>query len=213
MLLRKVKLFGALPEQLIKHLSSNAKEFAFASMVIVRAQQSESTDLLVVTKGALAAVAYNNTNTPVALNLFAEGDLVGVERLLGVRRAVDILSLTSGEGYAIRGDAARWAMDRYPEFRAMLAAQLARLLTQIEQQASILAHPSAPKRIARTLLSLAQPNGKLPNWVTVQAIAMLSGTARETASRTLNQLARSNIISLSPRPITILNPAQLKRLT
>jgi CRP/FNR family transcriptional regulator, cyclic AMP receptor protein len=78
---------------------------------------------------------------------------------------------------------------------------------------------SAAGRLARLLLDWAHSvsNGKAELRFTMalthEEIANMAGTSRETVTRLLNQFRRSQLISIKGTALTILNPAELERMT
>jgi len=104
-----------------------------------------------------------------------------------------------------------------PQLALALLKIMARRLRLAQQQINDLALMDASRRLAGTLLQLAEEHGEphqdkstMINFqLTNQELASLIGTSRETVNRTLNTFKRQGIIDISRQQIIILNKHKL----
>jgi CRP/FNR family transcriptional regulator len=142
---------------------------------------------------------------PRWVRIAGPGDVIGEESLMGepyTQRAetltpVRLIALTLTK---TQSDPAvsRWLLDR-----------LSRQLRQNDREIYWMRHHSVTSRVQLHLAELHNKGGGAEIPLTQAEFASVVGATRETISTALNQLKRAEIIGLSRRSITILQPERL----
>jgi len=106
-----------------------------------------------------------------------------------------------------------------PKLSFKVIELFAKKLKETEQSTSLMATHSVKERVCKALLILKDNYGFLPDGKTIdiqlsrENFAHLAGTTRETATRTLFNLQKDNIILLNQKKIILLNVKELIKLS
>jgi CRP/FNR family transcriptional regulator len=116
-------------------------------------------------------------------------------------------------------DAFRQAIGSSPEIAVSVLEELAGRLRRTNIYAEHLAGHSAPQRVVRTLLDLADQHGvvehgatRIDLHLTQDDLASLAGTTRETVNRVLSGLREQGLIQIERARVSVLNLPQLERV-
>jgi CRP/FNR family transcriptional regulator len=82
-------------------------------------------------------------------------------------------------------------------------------MRHLVELAGDLALLGVPARIAKLLLRLADPDGWVPEDVTQQEIAEMTGTVRQVANRVIAELAHLGVLELERGHIRVVDRARL----
>ncbi len=110
-------------------------------------------------------------------------------------------------------DLFRQCCDNSTEAFAWIAQQAEQRLEEVQRRFELIAYARVERRILSLLVELAdgpliphgEPAASIPIPLSQSEIAQLIGATRETASTTLNQLARKGLLRLGRRQIEVLS--------
>ncbi|MDE3056723.1 MAG: Crp/Fnr family transcriptional regulator [Bacteroidota bacterium] len=107
-----------------------------------------------------------------------------------------------------------------PELNFQVTKRIGLRLKKIEERVTDLLFKDVRKRIANFLVNLAEELGKVKGEVIIvklhlshQEIGLLTGSARQTVTTTLNEFRSSGLIDFSSRDLTIKDLEKLRRLS
>lgn len=152
------------------------------------------------------------------LSLLGPGELFGELTLFDpVPRKATATAATDVELVSLSGDAVRAWLTDDPDAAWQLVRFLARRLRRTSDVLENLLVPDVPRRVARTLLTLADRFGRrvlggvrVEHGLTQEELAHYVGASRESVNRTLAALTLRSVIRLEPRAIIITDLAQLR---
>jgi CRP/FNR family transcriptional regulator len=121
------------------------------------------------------------------------------------------VATTPGRALVLSAPAFRTLLRQQPPVREHVLRYLARQVGQGRDALAARAADAAGRRLARWLLAASAPDATLAVRLPAgqQGLAEELGLSRVTVNRALRQLARAGTISIRPRAIVVLNPAEL----
>jgi CRP-like cAMP-binding protein len=171
--------------------------------------------IYVVLRGRVNLVRAGQGGRDLILMTLGPGDVIG-ETCAFDRNAASTAAIAAVpvEVLRIGADALAAHLRREPESMMRLMQLVSEKLRDIESVASSLALHDVEERLRRTLVRLAQRQGRrspsTTGWIlapvpTQSELARMVGSCRETVSRTLSEMARDGLVSSSGRRM-ILDP-------
>ncbi len=104
-------------------------------------------------------------------------------------------------------------LQSHPAIAERVITHLAARLQQAEARLETQAYQRLEARLASVLLREYDPSDGTVTGLTQQDLAEMVGASRESVTRLLNQMAKSDLVQLSRRQIRLLKPDDLKKLT
>jgi CRP-like cAMP-binding protein len=155
----------------------------------------------------------------LTLKIYKEGEFLGELALLdGLPRSASAQAMRPTTTLTLHRSAFLHTIAACPPIAAAMLEAVAARLRQTNAQAEQLSSLSAPRRVVRQLLGLAEQHGvaegqatRIDLRLTQDDLASLSGTTRETVNRVLGLLRDQRIIRVERAQISILNRTGLVR--
>jgi len=202
---------AASPEELAGLAASAVRLRKSAGVVIV--EEGRSPDgIYVVLRGRLNVIR-EGQGRDLILNALGPGDVVGESCVFDEQgMSTSVVTATAVELLRIPADVAAAHVRRVPETMFRLMRLVGDKLREIENVASSLALYDVEERLRRTLVRLAQRQGRrgqiASEWIlapvpTQSELARMVGSCRETVSRTLSAMAKNGLVTSSGRRLIL----------
>jgi CRP/FNR family cyclic AMP-dependent transcriptional regulator len=208
--LKNIPLFACLEAADLEELARAAVAKAYPKNAFLFSQGDLTDSLYVICSGKVKAVIIDEHGKEVILRMFGPGDYFGeIAMIDGRQRSASIVTREAIQVLVLSRSALCGILVRNPDFAINLLKGMVRRLRDSDKQIESLALMDVYGRVARLLTHLARPQrGQLvvPERLTHQEIASLTGASREMVSRIIKGLIRSGHIRVRNRLITILHP-------
>ncbi len=208
-----------LTPELRKELNASAFRVSLPAGSTIFNEGDEPNGVLILRKGRAKIAMSSEQGRTVILYIAAPGELLGLSNVIsGTRRQVSAIALEPCDLDLIRRDAFLDFLGRHPEqFQAALEEMSMQHNCILAAIRRLSLAPSLLANLARFLLGLNCPEAgpqtnTLQLRLTQEEIAQHLGTTRESVTRTLSRLRKSNIIEQRGQTITIQNRAMLEHL-
>jgi len=210
-LLQSVSLFWDLTEKELGYISEKmvSKYYDAGQMILLEASEGEQ--CFFVTEGSVKITRLSKKGREVILAILSDGDFFGEMSLLdGEFRSANVVALDDTEVLTLNRNDFLLVLNNYPQIAIRLLKEMAHRLRKSDRQIASLSLSDAEKRIAMCILRIADEKGvikkgqvsilKLP---IQQDIANMSGTSRETVSRTLKLLVKEGFVQRNGKKLII----------
>ncbi len=195
-LLRTVPIFSELQDNILEKISSLMQVRTYSKDQMILMEEALGDSFFVISKGSVKITRLSEDGREVILAMLGEGEFFGEMSLLdGETRSANVVAIEDAEVMVLNRNDFLSLLERYPRIAISLLEELTRRLRKSDQQIESLSLSDAEKRIAITLIRLAEELGTIKHGdVTIktlpyqQDIANMAGTSRETVSRTLKLL-------------------------
>ncbi|NNJ13445.1 Crp/Fnr family transcriptional regulator [Chloroflexales bacterium ZM16-3] len=219
-LLRGVPMFAGLEDEHMRLLSASLGSQAFERGAMIFHQGSVGNTLYLIVRGQVRIYTNSQLGQEISVMLFRDGDFFGELSLLdGHERSASAVAMRATTTLTLHRAAFLQAIRTYPEIAVTVLEQLSARLRHTNTYIEHLASTSAPQRVIRTLLDLADQHGVLEQGttridlhLTQDDLASLAGTTRETVNRVLGGLRDQGLIHIERARLSVLNLAQLEML-
>jgi CRP/FNR family transcriptional regulator, cyclic AMP receptor protein len=218
-LLRGVTLFSRLSPDHLRLLGAGlgTRTFARGQMIFHQGDQGEL--LYLIVRGQVRIFTISQLGQELSVKVFRDGDFFGELALLdGQPRSAGAQAMRATTTLALHRDVFRETIRAYPEIALTVLEELSSRLRRTNIYAEHLASHSAPQRVVRTLLDLADQHGiaeqgatRIDLHLTQDDLASLAGTTRETVNRVLSGLRDQGLIHVERARLSVLNLPQLER--
>lgn len=215
-LLRMVPLFSDLNEEELGLLAQASSSAHFCKDQVILMEEEEGSTLFVIERGKVKVSVQDRQGREFVLAVLGQGDFFGEMSLLdGKPRSATVVALEDTTALTLRRGDFLSLIHRNPWVAVRLLEEMAWRIRVADSKMKSLALLDVTGRIVYSLLQMAEdgvrtPDGVLlPSRVTRQLLADMSGTSRETVSRTLGRLRDEGYICISGRRIVILKEKQL----
>ena len=214
-------LLSRLPGRVLADVFANAKTVKLATNKALFHAGDPGNGCYRVDEGLLKVVMVSHTGSERILAFLGPGDIVGELSIIDGRprsasvvavrdSALSFLSRTAFEAFA----------EKHPQICRVLLTLLATRLRETDVTVAAESFLSLRGRVARTLLELAENFGEdvgsgrivIHQKIRQSDLAALTGIARETVSRILNDWKRRKLVSHFSGYYCLENKAQLERL-
>jgi CRP/FNR family transcriptional regulator, cyclic AMP receptor protein len=210
-ILRKVNLFSELDQTELTEISRVAIPRHFPKDQVIFYEQDEGDVCFVIASGRVKVTIASPEGKEIILSVLEAGDLFGEMALFdNSPRSATIVALEDAEVYSLRRSDFLHILSQNFNIARKVMAEISTRLRRANSKIESLAHMDVNGRLARYLINLAKESGKrLDNgYVAVrrpthQEIANTIGTARETVSRLLHDLAQKNVILTEGKTVYI----------
>lgn len=219
--LRGVPMFARLDDEHLNLLSASLGSQTFPRGATIFHQGSVGNTLYLIVSGQVRIYTSSLLGQEISVVVFREGNFFGELSLLdGHERSASAVAMRATTTLTLHRTAFLQAIRTYPEIAVTvleeLSARLRHTNTYIEHLASI----SAPQRVIRTLLDLADQHGiieqgmtRIDLHLTQDDLASLAGTTRETVNRVLGSLREQGLIRVERARLSVLNLTQLEQVS
>lgn len=215
----RVALFADLTEHEVGVLSSRLRRRRYPRGQVIFVQGDPGTCLYIVEEGQVKMVLSSPEGREMVLGLLGPGDFFGELSLLdGEPHPSDAIAREPCQLVLLeRADFLKF-LDDHPRVAARLLATLSRRLRHNAQLAYDVAFLDVPARLARTLLELADAEGRpvkegiaLTSRLTQSDLAALVGATRESVNKWVGFYERHGVIHATRDSIVILRPEELRK--
>jgi len=215
-LLRMVPLFSDLKDEELELLAQVSYPAHFCKGQVILMEEEEGNTLFVIERGRVKVSVQGRDGREFVLAVLGEGDFFGEMALLdGKPRSATVVALEDTTALTLRRGDFLAIIHRNPWVAVRLLEEMARRIRVADNKMKSLALLDVTGRIVYSLLQMAEDGVRtsegvlLPSRVTRQLLADMSGTSRETVSRTLGRLRDEGYIRINGRRIVILKEKQL----
>ena len=210
-LLQSVSLFWDLTEEELGYISEKmvSKQYDAGQMILLEASEGEQ--CFFVTEGSVKITRLSKKGREVILAILSDGDFFGEMSLLdGEFRSANVVALDDTEVLTLNRNDFLLVLKNYPQIAIRLLKEMAHRLRKSDRQIASLSLSDAEKRIAMCILRIADEKGvikkgqvSIPKIPIQQDIANMSGTSRETVSRTLKLLVKEGFVQRNGKELII----------
>ena len=201
-ILSRVPFFAGLSEKEIAEVNRRFHEVGFTPGETIYFSSDPADHLYVIASGRVKLLRHSFSGKNVLLELLVPGDFFGSLSSLGNEVYPDTAQAqTSACVLAINAEEFRLVLDRYPAVALKVLDVMAERLQAAHEMVRQLSVHSVERRLAFTLLRLAEKLGKEQEvgWL-IQAplsrddLAEMTGTTTESASRVMSQFQKEGLI-------------------
>lgn len=219
-LLRGVPMFARLSDEHLRLLSSNLGSQTFRRGETIFHQGSIGNTLYLIVHGQVRIYTSSQLGQEISVTMFRNGNFFGELSLLdGYERSASAVAMHTTTTLTLHRAAFLLAIRTYPEIAIGVLEELSARLRHTNTYIEHLASTSAPQRVIRTLLDLADQHGvseqgttRIDLHLTQDDLASLAGTTRETVNRVLGGLREQGLIRVERARLSVLNLTQLGML-
>jgi CRP/FNR family cyclic AMP-dependent transcriptional regulator len=198
--LARFPLFASLAERQLSRLLEQHRCVNFPAEQLLVLEQDESQGLILFCQGIAKVRLYGNEGEETVLSLLGPGDVCGEMAILhDGRRTADVVTLTGCEAVLLRVGPFRELLHSEPQLSLAVARLEVQRLRELHRRFT-LQGADATTRLLATLADLARRTGLDATATCVipplpqRELAVISGLARETTSRTLCKLRQRGIV-------------------
>lgn len=219
-LLKTVPIFSELQDAVLQKISELMQVRSYSKDQMILMEESLGDSFFVISKGSVKITRLSEDGREVILAMLGEGEFFGEMSLLdGETRSANVVAIEGAEVMVLNRGEFLNMLEKYPRIAISLLEELARRLRKSDQQIESLSLSDAEKRIAITLIRLAEELGVIRHGdVTIrnlpfqQDIANMAGTSRETVSRTLKLLEEKNYVCREGKTLILKNFENFRRV-
>ena len=218
--LQGMPLFAGLSNRELQTIAQITKQRRYDRYQVIIKAGDRGTALFLLTSGAVRVTVGGSLGKELILGVLYPHDFFGEMALLdGLPRSATVTALEESEVLVISQKDFLECIRKVPQVAAKMIVTLSLRLRQTDQKVGNLAFLKAPRRVARTLLDLAQGQGqRVPGGIalnlpfTRQELAELAGVTRETLTRLLMKFQELGILTIERRKLFIPDPKKLEDL-
>jgi CRP/FNR family transcriptional regulator/CRP/FNR family cyclic AMP-dependent transcriptional regulator len=223
-LLKGVELFSELSEEQIGMLADLvvSQKFNRDETVVLEGDDSVQA-LYLIASGSVQVYMTGVDGRETILSFLERGDFFGEMSLIdGEPRSASVRTVTDAQMLIIHRESFLKLIRQSPEIAMGLLSELSKRLRKANRQIGSLSTMSVSGRVAGTLLNLMEERGVrihtdngsmvtvIHNRPTQQQLADMSGTTRETVSRSCSLLVKTNAIAMTGKDIVIFDESALQ---
>lgn len=220
-LLRNVPIFARLTPSQLDLLEASLGTRSFTRGETIFAQGREGDLLYLIVHGQVRIYTVSQLGQELSVKIFRDGEFFGELALLdGQPRSASAQAMCPTSTLTLHRHAFREAIQTMPAIAVLVLEELSVRLRRTNTYVEHLASHSAPQRVVRTLLDLADQHGESDDGVTARInlhltqddLASLAGTTRETVNRVLSSLRDQGLIQIERARVSVLNLPRLERM-
>ena len=210
-ILKNIPLFAGLTSNEIRDLLefSEKRKYPRGSIVVYRGDVGDV--LYLIMKGKVKVVLSSQDGKEIILNTLQTGNYFGEMSVFDhMPRSATVVTMEDCEFLVITRKALTDQIKGKPEVALKLLSEMSRRLRETDEQIKSLAHLDVRGRLAQTLLKLLKKTDTQKEETYqviprpgIKDLADMTGTSRETVSRTLREFSEQGIISLTKNRIII----------
>lgn len=215
------RLFAGLPQPALAGLAARSIERAYRKGHHVYYAGDPTSYVFVIKSGLVALTEMDERGNAYATMTYSPGDVLGIASVVfAIPHVITARAMADSQAVLVPGDAFRQLYLESPELAHQVTWEIYRILRRAEQATIRLARTPVHSRLGEFLLesanSAAESDSEPLAFDLVfshQELAILLGTTRETISRMLARLIRTEVIAIDGRRVRVLKPDALRRLT
>ncbi|NJM07210.1 Crp/Fnr family transcriptional regulator [Candidatus Gracilibacteria bacterium] len=219
-LLRSVPIFTCLNDEHLRMLSVNLATRRFARGETIFLQGSVGNELYIIIDGQVRIYTVSESGQEFSVMIFCSQDFFGELALLdGQLRSASAVAMRPTTTVMLHRDAFQHVIIESPQIAVSVMEALSYRLRHANTYLEHLAVHSAPQRVVRRLLDLADQHGvtdgemtRIDLHLTQDDLASLAGTTRETVNRVLAGLRDQGLIRVERARVSVLNLGLLEQL-
>jgi CRP/FNR family transcriptional regulator, cyclic AMP receptor protein len=213
------QILSDLSGQCVNRLAASAKPFTFSAQSVLFQKGESAAGCYWVQRGLLKASVLSPDGEERLVALYGPGDIVGELAMIDrLPRFATVAAVTDCQVAFVDAATFQACLQTYPELHHSLVSTLAHRLREAQDDVAASFLPSSA-RVARALLKLMDLLGEpidadhigIPYQIRHDALGMVAGVARESASRVLAGWRRRHIISRTSKHPLIVHKADLQR--
>lgn len=216
--LKEVPLFSHLDDEDFQQLTNICTEKKFEKAQTIFYEEDMGTGFYIIISGQVKIVMLSTDGREHILGLLRERDFFGEMSILdGETRSATAIALSDVKTVTITREDFTKLLRNNPDMSIKIMFVLCKRLRRADRHVESLAFLSAPGRVARTILELAEEQGIKENdtiiilhKMTRQEFANIAGTSRETLTRVLMEFQDEGILDISKNQIILVNKKLLK---
>ena len=199
-LLNSTELFASLPEAMVEHLRTKARDRNLAKGELLFSQGDESSDLYVVMDGRIAISTRSTDGRESMVAVLENGGLFGEMGLFdGGPRSAEARALIDTSLLEIAFDDVRAAIEVRPEVLWAIVRLLAQRIRATDEALADAVFLDVPARTAKRLLELAEDADEFQLPMTQEDLAGLVGASRERVNKAIAMFVRLGWIQSTGR--------------
>jgi len=219
-LLRNVPLFQDLPEEELLAIVPLFQETKWPRGKLLFMEGDRGDELFLVKSGVVKVYRFDD-DKEVILALFGPGDFFGEMALIqpALNRSATAETVESCLVYSMKRSVFYDFMEKHPRVCIKLLEVTAQRLRNANDQIYNLTFLDVRKRIIRTILRLAEERGVKKGGgvlvdirMTHQQLASFAGTARESATKVMQELSEEGLIEVEKKRIYLPDHQKLKEM-
>ena len=211
-ILKEVPIFGDLSESDLQSVVVNMESQSYKKGRIILKEDSVGEHCYFLIRGRVKITRMSSDGREVILALLGPGDFFGEMSLLsGESRSANVIALEKTKAMTLNTEDFLNTLELHPKVAIGLLRELAIRLQKSDEQIASLSLSDAERRIAITLLRIAEEQGTIHQGnVTIdplpsqQDVANMAGTTRETVSRTYRLMEEDDYVKREGRKLVIL---------
>jgi len=213
--LRTVPLFREVPESDLRAMAALVRERRQPRGSLILTQGDEGEALFLIRTGQVKVSVVAEDGREVILSVLGAGSFFGEMALLDDEpRSAHVFAMEESVLLSLRREDFRARLAQSPELGIALLRELSRRLRRADDTITSLMLLDVNGRVAHLLLEMAREEGEagttIARRLTHAAIGQMVGASRETVSRTMRNLVLRNVIAVTRKGITLLDPAALR---
>jgi len=209
--LKNAPIFEELEEKDLERISACGVRKVYTKGEVILMEEESGSALFVIVNGEVKVVRVGEDGREVILSILGQSDIFGEMALLdGEARSASVIAMDSAELFMIHRKDFLALLHEYPTIAISLLRHLTRRLRQADALIKSLSLKDAYHRVGYVILQFADERGKIKqgkvmvdNLPVQQEIANMSGTTRETVSRTLSKMEKLKLVRLVSNGIVI----------
>jgi CRP-like cAMP-binding protein len=217
-ILKNVSIFAGLKDNILDKISDLVQRRIYNCDSVILIEEEFGDTLFIITKGSVKITRMSEDGREVILSILGEGDFFGEMSIFdGESRSANVIAAEDLEVYILRRGDFLDLLEKHPKIAITLLGEMAFRLRKSDQQIEGLSLGDAENRIGMTILRLAEELGSIKmgqvtiNNIPLQKdIANMTGTSRETVSRTIKILEAKGYIKKEGRKLIILKYDKFK---
>ena len=211
-----VPLFRQVPEADLRAFAQLVRERHYPKGSLILSQGDPGESLFLIQSGQVKVTVVAEDGRDVILSVLGGGSFFGEMALLDDEpRSAHVIAMEETTLLHLRREDFRARLKLAPDLAIALLRELSRRLRRADDTIASLMLLDVNGRVAHLLLELAREEGgengvRITRRLTHAAIGQMVGASRETVSRTMRNLVLRNVIAVTRREMTLLDPAALR---
>ncbi len=213
--LKQNPLFDKCPEVVLSKNLKGIEKITFQKNDYIIKQSNEYNGVYFINKGIAKIIKGENANHSSIIRYVVPGELIGVSSFIFKNNfTFSAVALEKTETFFMPANNFQQMVNSNSESALELMKILCYNIYLIENRTNGLFYKTTKQRVIELLISLCQVNGRGQNTqvlsYSLDDIASLSGTTRNYLYKVINELSKSEILTLTKRTIRINNLQRLK---
>ncbi len=215
-----VPIFSDLPRDIINQIGKIGTKRKYKKDNVILLEEESGNALFVVISGKVKIARESSDGKEVILTILSESDFFGEMSILsGLTNSATVISLEDSELFMIQKQDFLELLKQHPQISISLLEELSKRLQTADMKIKALSLKNTEGKVAIVLLQVADNVGKIKQGVVEienlpihQDLANMTGTSRETISRTLHTFAKKGLVEMEGSKLRILNYERFKEL-